>query len=516
MTEDPPPKDESPTKLPSLEDLPKVSANDPDSISGIEVRAARGAAWLISSSIGTRLIGLVGTLVLTKFIAPDSYGEVAAASILLLSANQLTTLGIGQYVIAKPDASRAIVFHATFIHVALGILAIGGCLLLRNWLGILFDAPRLTQYIGGLALANMIERVRFMPERIIIRDMRFRDMSSLRTAGEIAYSSVSVACAWAGLGAMSIVWGNIARAIARSLFTFPTTDLRDWFEPCRLRMKEFRALLDFGLPLWVGAGASFASRNWDNLLVSRFFGPGVMGEYQLAYNFADIPAVQVGEQIGDVLLPSFAQMTPPERNAALVRSTTLLGLIMFPLAIGLGAVAPTAVNAFLDRRWAGVAPMLVILSALSITRPIGWTIESYLQACNRPRSTMILGIFKVFALLASIVAIGRNGPLWTCGAVGVAFALHALLSVLVVRLADGISIGKFFRGLLGPLLACAPMVLAVIGVHRGLQAIGFDRPKLSFVVEIIGGAVAYAAAVMVLGRKSASELIELVKESRKK
>ena len=57
--------------------------------------------------------------------------------------------------------------------------------------------------------------------------------------------------------------------------------------------------------------------------ISHYFDAGTMGIYNLAYSLSEMPTTQVGEQIGDVLLPSFAQMTPPERRDALGRSMAL-------------------------------------------------------------------------------------------------------------------------------------------------------------------------------------------------
>jgi PST family polysaccharide transporter len=274
-----------------------------------------------------------------------------------------------------------------------------------------------------------------------------------------------------------------------------------------------RDLFAFGIPTSIGAFAGFASRRVDNLLVSAFYGPAVMGAYNLAYNLADIPAVQVGEQIGDVLLPSFAQLAPERRGQALLRSTALLALIMFPLAIGLGAVAPTATRAFFDRRWILVGPMLMYLSALSVTRPIGWTINSYLLAREQPRAVMILEIFKVVALLGSIWAAARLfdlGPIWACGAVGVAFGLHTLASLIAVRLLDGISLGAFLARLAGPLLACVPLVAAVLGVRHAREALGMRSPLLGLTAEIAAGGVAYVVAALVLARSASRELLKLV------
>jgi len=121
----------------------------------------------------------------------------------------------------------------------------------------------------------------------------------------------------------------------------------DWLSRTALSAKTLGDMLRFGLPMSIGVGAGFASRRVDNAIVSSLFGPDVVGAYNLAYNVADAPAVQVGEQIGDVLLPSFSAMSPEERRAALVRSTALLTLVTFPLSVGLGAVAPSLVRTLL-------------------------------------------------------------------------------------------------------------------------------------------------------------------------
>ncbi|MBW2735155.1 MAG: oligosaccharide flippase family protein, partial [Deltaproteobacteria bacterium] len=168
-----------------------------------------------------------------------------------------------------------------------------------------------------------------------------------------------------------------------------------------------------------------ASRSLDRLLISRFFGPAVAGRYNLAYNLADIPAMHVGEHIGDVLLPSFARMDPEDRAAALTRATRLLALVIFPLAVGLGVIAETVTLTVFDNRWASMAPMLLILSSLSVVRPVGWTVSSFQVASQRPRVVMYLEITKVTMLLASLYVASHFGVLWACLGVGVAFTIHA-------------------------------------------------------------------------------------------
>src|SRR5882724_9588523 len=100
--------------------------------------------WTISTGIGSRAIGLVGTLAVTRFIAPAEYGEVSVAVVVVLSANQFSTLGLGQLLIARPDAPRSVAFHVTVFHVVLGLVALLAVLAVGTRLGYALDAPRMS------------------------------------------------------------------------------------------------------------------------------------------------------------------------------------------------------------------------------------------------------------------------------------------------------------------------------------------------------------------------------------
>ena len=471
-------------------------------------KTVRGSAWIIATSIGARIIGVVGTLVLTRFLAPDAYGEVQAASVVVATASQLSTVGMGQYVIAHPDADRSVAFHATFYHLLLGALALGALLVARPYVGHLVGSEGIGPFLPGLVVSVMLDRLAFMPERVMVRDMRFRQLGIARTASEIAYTVASLAGAVSGWGGFAIVAGNIARSVVRLGMMVGASTLRDWLSFSPIRWNTSRTLFAFGLPLSVGASASYASRRWDNLVVSALFGPAVLGAYNLAYNLADVPAVQVGEQISDVLLPSFARIEEERRIPALVRSLSLLSLIMAPLAIGLGAVANTLVRALFDARWASVGPMLAVLSALSVTRPVGAVIWSYLQSRGRPRAVMALECLKLVLLLGSLILLGRLGPLWACGAVGLAFFVHTWLSLWVVHRAEPLPVGKLLRGLIAPVIATIPMVAAVLAVRAGHVALGVP-PALGVLLEVVVGGIAYVPSAYLLAPAVTRDVVSL-------
>lgn len=479
----------------------------------LATKAARGAIWSILSGVGSRAIGLISTLVLTRFVPPSEYGAVSVATVVVLTASNLTGFGLFHWVIATPSASRSSIFHATFYHLVFGAVAFVAVLGYKDGWGPMFNSPNAAAYIPGLVLATAFMRVGYPAERMLVRDLRFGQLGILRGTTELLYAAVSIACAVYGFGGMAIVYGNVVQWGVFLLGCLYLSPWREWIEPAKLTWTQTKELFSFGLPMTFGDIAHRAAKTWDNLLVSRYFGEATVGRYNLAYNLADIPATHVGEHIGEVLLPSFARLDAESRAEALIRATRLLGVIIFPMAVGLSAIAHTATAAIFDPRWAQMAPMLMMLAALSVVRPLGWTIGSYQLAERQPVMVMALEVAKVFLLLGMIVLLSPKGILWACLAPGIAFTFHAVGSMLAVRVTNGVSFARLGGGVLPPLLATAPMVGAVIGTRYLLRMIGWDANFFTLALEIVAGGIAFIPSAFVIAPSTARDLLDTTKRA---
>jgi PST family polysaccharide transporter len=480
-------------------------------VASLAAKTASGAAWTIVTSLGSRVLGLVGTLVLVRFIDPTDYGEVLGASVLAATALVVSNLGLGQYLVAQRDAGRVEAWHVTFYCFVACAGSLGLALVFGERIGEHFQLAATMQYLPALAAVTLVERTASLAERQLYRQLRFKLIAIGNAIAEVLYAVVSLAAVVLDQGGWAIVWGNFARTACRAFVIFAAVDRRDWLSPGPLRWEVTRRIFRFGLPLALSGLAGFASRKWDNMLTARFFGPALMGAYNVAYNLADVPASQVGEQVGDVLLPVFATANRDGRKRGLVRALKLLALIVFPLATGLCAVSASLVAALFDARWETVAPMLALLSALSLARPVSYAVGSYLLAMGRTATASLLEVARLVLLLVSMLVLGRLGPLWLCAAVGWAVTTHAVVCLWVVSL-DGIPLGATLRALARPLVACVPMVGAVYGVRYGLSSLGVACPSVSLLLEIVVGALVFACAALIVARPIALELAALVKD----
>jgi lipopolysaccharide exporter len=346
--------------------------------------------------------------------------------------------------------------------------------------------------------------------------MNFRPSGLALALGEVAFTATALPLAALGWGGWSMVVANIVKSIVAVWILVRASGFKSWLTPTKVRLARIKDMLRFGMPLGVQGVAHMASRYWDNLAISYYFGPGSLGTYNMAYNLADIPAVQVGEQIALVLLPSMAELPRERRARALERSTALLSVVIFPLAIGLGLVSYPLIAWILpNNEWQEVAPLLAVLAALSVFRPITWVLSAYMEAEAKTGRLMFLELAKVGLLIAGIMLLAPFGLRVAAGAVGLAFGLSAIAGVaMVVR--HGPSPGRLASAFIRPLLACGVMAIAVWLTARGLDAIGVEHPGLYVFCEIIIGALSYIAAALVICRETSKDLLGLLVKALKR
>ena len=458
------------------------------------------------------MITIISTFLLTRYLAPAVQGEVNLAFVLVGTAGAATTIGVSQFVAAHPKEGRTAAFHGSVIVLLLGVVA---CLAsvaaagpVAGWL----NTPGMVQYVPGMALAHYLDRAGWVPRAILVREMRFRE-AGLRTGlGEIAFAISGVAFAHAGWGGNAIVGANLVRGVVGLVFVAVVTDWRDYLLPCRLTLETMGRIFRFGMPITIAGLFAVGAMSWDNSFMGYRFGEATVGIYNQAYRLADLPATSVGDQINDVLVPAFARATDAEsRRRGFLRAASLMGMVVFPMALGLGAIAPTMVEVFYPKSYAGVAPFLVVLATLSIARSLGNLAGAFLQVVGRTSSFILIDAILVATVLGFMALLAPFGAVWSAVGVAVAYFLMLVLTLNVLR-PDGIPLRASLAAVWRPFLACVPMVATVVAVRYGLSTLGLPG-VLRLCLELACGVGAYVGAAFLIAPKIARDLIDLGKSA---
>src|SRR6185436_8545748 len=115
-----------------------------------------------------------------------------------------------------------------------------------------------------------------VPERLLMRALRFRALATINGVGEIAYVAASLATirAW---GVSAIVFGAVVKSLVTSVLFVRAAPRSEWLVRARLRLADVRDLMTYGLPIMIAIVTDTAAKKWDNAVVSRLFGGGVVG-----------------------------------------------------------------------------------------------------------------------------------------------------------------------------------------------------------------------------------------------
>lgn len=509
----------------------------------IAVKAFRGLFWMATTGFGSRIVSLLSTLLITHYLLPEDYGEVQNTYIVVWMIDLIAAVGIPQYIADRAGVTQRKIYGATLYFHFFGLITLLPCLLLARPLGPHLGAPHMYLYMPGFVFITLISRVATLPDRILVRELRFRAASVIRGAAEIAYGVVSLGLAVAGTrldfkiagvafvfgGGYAIVWGGLARVLVRLIGGLGATKVRDWFALVRPDKRDTREMFAFGVPVTIASLGSLGARRFDNFMMGSLYGPAAVGIYNFAYNLADVPPSIVGEALGDVLAPSLTKLAPADRPRELIRWIGFSALACFPLGIGLSAVARSLSWMFNDH-WSSAMPMIVLLGSLSLTRPVLGTVFSYLQVEGKTRALMFLEWSKALGVPAAIYAGGhlvrayfpafdeQYGPLLGCALVGVIFVLNMLSYQFIAAKVSNLPVRLFLTPLIRPLLSCVPMVAAVLTVRFIIGSHITSRPMLvlRLVCEILAGAFVFAISAWLIARKLLREIVDLLRAMLKK
>src|SRR5262249_10314974 len=154
-----------------------------------------------------------------------------------------------------------VAFQAAVFHFGSGLVAMIAVVLLREPLGRLVDVPGMAELVPGFAVAVMIDRTRLVPERLLVRELRFRAAALTNSVGDLAFTATALSLV-THLGASAIMAGGIVRSALTAVIFHSIAPRSEWLVFSRLEGKTLRDLLRYGVPLMVASVSERISGTW--------------------------------------------------------------------------------------------------------------------------------------------------------------------------------------------------------------------------------------------------------------
>jgi len=339
----------------------------------------RGSIVRVGSQALIFMLRLSGLVVLARLLEPADFGLVAMVTAFTGIINRFNDFGLSTVTVQRPAITSAQVSSLFWLNILIGsfffVVSISGAPLLAAF----YKEPRLIGVATALAAGFILTALGVQHSALLQRQMRFVTLAIIDISSLVVSITTGISLAMIGYG----YWALVGMAIM--LPAFSTGCL--WYAAKWIPSKPswepgMPAMIRFGGTVTLNSIIVYIAYNADKILLGRYWGPGVLGFYERAYQLINIPADNLNSAIGGVAFPALAKLQddPDRLKSYFLKGYSLVLGLSFPITAACALYAEEIIYIFLGAKWLDAVPIFRMLSPIvficAMINPLSWLLFS--------------------------------------------------------------------------------------------------------------------------------------------
>ena len=356
-------------------------------------KTVKGVVWSSVERFSVQGIQFLVMIVMARLLTPKDYGLVGMLTIFIAVAQSLIDSGFSQALIRKQHRTETDNSTVFYFNVAVGLLLYAVFYISAPWVARFYDSPELTSLMRVVCLSVVFNSLAVVQRALLTVDIDFKTQAKASLTAAIISGVVGIGMAYAGFSCWSIA--------AQQLVNLGLNTLLLWifarWRPCRTySWASFRELFAFGSKLMASGLLDVVYRNMYLLVIGKVFTASSLGHYTRAQQFAEFPSSNLTGIMQRVTYPVLCQIQDDDERLAQIyrRFLRISAFIIFPLLMGLSAVAQPFILLLLKEQWLFAATLLQIICFSMMWYPIHAINLNLLQVKGRSDLFLKLEIIK--------------------------------------------------------------------------------------------------------------------------
>ncbi len=473
----------------------------------IAKKSAWGFIWNFSAYFLGKLVVLITTSILARILAKNDFGLVAVAVVAINYLSVLKDLGLGAALIQrKGDISEAVDTLFTS-NVLIGLTLSAIVIPLAPFIAIYFKDPLVTPVLRWMGISFLIDALGSVHTNLLVRNLDYRRKLIPDLGGSLTKGFVSIGMAYLGYGVWSLVFGQIASALASLILVW--TIVR-WRPRMTFDRSIAGSLMKFGVSVTLIDIISEITDNLDYVIVGRIFGLVQLSIYTLAYRLPEMLLIGNLWVMAGVVFPVFStiQDRPDELRRGFLASIRIVDLITVPISLGLLIAAGPIVRVVFGDQWLDTIPVLRILAVYAWVYSLGYHVGGLYKAIGRPDISLKLSIFTLCIIIPSLLIGARFGLIGIAVGHLVAVLIRRIVSLSIATRFVKVSMSEII-GELKPSFLSAIVMTPVIMAVQYLTS-GFN-PFLQLGLIVLSGAVSYLSVLWLIEKENLLRFVRMIR-----
>lgn len=466
-------------------------------------KTALSLIWKFSERFGVQVIQFVVSIVIARILDPAEYGQVSLLTVFISLATVFVQSGLSTALVQKKDADEtdysSVFVYSLVIALVVYIILFKSAPLIADF----YNLPQLEKLLRVLALTLFPGALNSLQNALLQRRMQFHIQFNSSMIAAFLSGVAGIAAALAGFGAWALVIQQLLYQVAVCIVLMV---LLRWKPALCFSFERTRELLLYGVKLLGANLVDTLYHNLESLIIGKKYSPEALSFCNKGKMFPLTVVDNLDGSIQSVMLPIYSsrQDTISTLKSMLRRSTALSTYIVFPLMVGLAAVAEPTVGLLLGEKWLGCVPYLKLYCIAAMLFPLQTNNAQAFNAIGRSDvylKTMLIKRFSGLIVLL-IATFMFNNPLSIIVACVVVEFIGVAANLPPNRLLLGYTIKEQAADVLPNLLISLLMGACIYPcLWLGL---GYFQ---TLVIQILAGIAVYVILSVVFGNASWSYLL---------
>jgi len=452
-------------------------------------------------------ISIPTAVILARLLSPHDFGVAAAAGFFVMLAQRVTNFGFNVGLVRLTPLTEAHSATVFFVTVALGGVAWAVLGASAAVLASFVRSPDAGAVIPAAALAFLIGALGSVPQALLTRQLRFKEILVIETIAVWVGSATAIGLAWWGARYWSLVYSQIVTAAVSTTLKFVWSG---WWPRGRFSWEALKELSSFAFGVHVKRLLEAGAANLDNLMIARLLGVMQLGLYDKAFSTmsrASSLVSALGPSVSFSVLAKF-QNDPDRFRLAHQKITLATALLSFPLFAVLACVAEPLFWLMFGSQWLAAVGAFRILCIVGMLKLAMTYLGSAAEAQGRVWGMAGAQVAYV-VLIVTGVAVGSAWGL--TGAAGGVLAATLVVTGLTCEVARR-SAGFRWSEVLSPYvpgIVCAGVLVVVVWAASGVVGQVTDSAEAAIMLALQAGSglLGYAAFLALVPIRSVRGLV---------
>src|SRR5665213_950710 len=467
----------------------------------LRARAMSGIIWVGLQSIAARLTGIVGQVILARFLlSAADFGLIGLSLTFSTFGLLFQQSGIREVLVQRQRGFNRWANAAFWMSLALGIFGGAATLACAPAAARIFKQPRLLGLLVVVAATLPVNALAVVPIAKLQKELQFKRLSAVMAGEAVALTLLTILFAYIGWGPYCVVAAQLAVAFLRLPFLWTLERIT---VSRSLDFHYWRFLFGDSVMVLASGFAIAMVTQGDYIALGIFRSASDVGIYYFAFNLSLQLHTLLSAAFVNVLLAALSRLQSDKtrQKQAFLSVTRLLASVGIPLCFFQAAFARPLIEFVFGAKWQAAVPLLQVFCVGVGFRLATGPAYGMLKAQGRFRAYFMYA-FSYCVLFEASVMLGAwlGGPL-PVTIIAASFMILFDPIIIYLSIRGGISgLYELAAVYFAPVVAGLAAVAVSAAIARGLLG-RFDGPAAGGAKLIVG------FACLALGYPALSKLI---------